>query len=830
MDSHHPRSRAALARSGRQHVLCALLWIGAGLAVAGAGIYGVMRQSVPGLSGVLILADVKRPVDIVLGPDAVPHIQAHTSDDAYVALGFLHAQNRLWQMELMRRAGQGRLSEIFGRATLESDVFIRTLDLYGHAERSLAALSDHGRRSLDAYARGVNAFLVRPTSLIEPRYPPEFLLTWHTPEPWKPADSIVIVKMMALQLSRNLDKEIQRLRFAALGLKPDEIEHLMPTEGPWGAPPLPDLTTLYPVRPMAAANGTQRASLIETLTGGGASNNWVLSGARTVSGKPLLANDPHLRLSAPTVWYLAHLAIGEAGAASNLVGATLPGTPLIPLGRGDQFAWGLTNTESDVQDLFIERVNPTNAEEYQTLEGWRAFTREAVTVRVRGGGDMRFERRSTRHGPVISGVYQGLGELLAEGTVAALQWTGLAGDDTTIEAGLFDTSVTTVAQAQERARKTVGPMQSMVVADTTGAIGMIAAARVPVRDPANTVAGRAPVPGWSAVYDWKATVPMSAMPLIDNPPDGVIATSNTRIGPVGYPHHLTFDWGPAFRQQRIEHLLAQKPKHDMDSLRAIQMDVQSLALERLNRLMGTMTRQGAGGFDASALALLDAWDGGMRAESAAPLIFVAWVKHAIEAIYDDDTDIATRLPLEDRVIALLELLDGRAKGRDWCDDRRTTARETCSLILGRTLDTALRDLERRYGPVRSRWTWGQAHYADGEHQPFGLLPVGAEFFNIRAPSPGGSFTINRGAMHIRSEPPYASRDGTTFRGVYDLADLEASLYITATGQSGNPFSPFYRSFVARWVNGDYIRIPTDPVAIARERIGVWRLAPAHPTP
>ena len=286
----------------------------------------------------------------------------------------------------------------------------------------------------------------RRTGWFEPRVPPEFLLLRHRPEPWQPADSMVTIKLMALQLSTNLNHELLRLALAAQGLNSAEIEDLMPLDAVDRPPPLPEIASLYPLRrPQTAQRRADASVLVDDLIGSGASNNWVVSGARTKSGKPLLANDPHLRLAAPAIWYLVHLGLERPGAAPvNAVGASLPGLPHVVLGRGDSVAWGFTNTGPDVQDLFIEQVNPNNPREYKTPEGWRPFIVEEMQITVKGEGVRKVERRRTRHGPVLPGFYRDLEGLLAPNHVAALQWTALSDDDTTIAAGMFDPNLRTV--------------------------------------------------------------------------------------------------------------------------------------------------------------------------------------------------------------------------------------------------------------------------------------------------------------------------------------------------------------------------------------------------
>jgi penicillin amidase len=810
-----------------------LKWVGiaAGglvlLALIGlAGGYIVLRNTVPSPSGAMAMAGLAQPVEVVRDREGVPHIFAKTIDDLYMALGFIHAQDRLWQMELQRRTGQARLSEVFGERTFTTDVFLRTLDLYGHSQRSVAALPPEAKAAAEAYARGVNAYINRGVGLLEPRLPPEFLFLRHTPEPWTVADSMVIAKLMALQLSTNLNFETLRLTLAAQGLTSAEIEDLMPLDPADAPPPMPEIAQLYPLKTTAPQKRADAATLIDDFVGSGASNNWVVSGPRTASGKPLLANDPHLRLGAPSVWYLAHLAVEQPGGSSaNVVGASLPGVPGLVLGRGDSLAWGFTNTGGDVQDLFIEKINPDNPREYLTPEGWRTFEMQEMVIAVKGGGVRKVERRRTRHGPVLPGFYRDLDGLLGKGYVASLQWTALTDDDTTLAAGLFDPGTRTVDDFFKKMRQFVVPMQSMVVADTTGRIGMIAPARVPIRSPENKVAGRAPVPGWDAIYDWKGFIPFEDVPRVDDPNVGAIGTANARIVEAGYRYHLTYDWDPAFRQQRVKQLIFDRDKHDMASMRAALADVLSPAIVKLQPLMVAQA-QASGSVDNAVLDQLTAWDATMQADRPEPLVFTAWLREAVRAIYSDDLGPAFRSYFDYRATALLRLLEGKATGRDWCDDRATPERERCGSILAAALNIALRDLEQRYGRDRSKWRYGDAHFAYSEHRPFGVVPSMASYFNVTVPSPGGNYTINRGKAEFGEEDtPFANRHASSYRAIYDLADLERSLFIQTTGQSGNFLSPFYRSFAERWAKVDFIEIPTKRETIGTSALGTWRFDP-----
>ena len=498
--------------------------------------------------------------------------------------------------------------------------------------------------------------------------------------------------------------------------------------------------------------------------------------------------------------------------------------PLIVLGRGDNVAWGFTNTGTDVEDIFIEKVNPENPREYLTPEGWLPFSVEEMTIAVKDAGVRKVERRRTRHGPVLPGFYRNLEGLLAANHVAALRWTALSDDDTTLAAGLFDPSMKSVTDYMERMRLFVVPMQSMVVADTSGRIGMIAPGRVPVRDPANKVAGRAPVPGWDATYDWKGYLKFDSLPREDNPNVGAIGTANARMVDPEYPHLLTYDWEPAFRQQRIKQLIFDAGKHDMASMRSAQTDVLSLAVLKLQPLM-IAAAQAAGSVEHAVLDQITVWDGTMRADRPEPLIFTAWMREAVRAIYRDDLGEAFDRYLGSRAVALIRLLEGRATSRDWCDDRTTPERESCGAVLAGALNRALHDLQLRYGGDRSKWRWGQAHTAFSEHRPFGLVGGLAPFFNVEVPSGGGNYTLNRGQSDFGTDQPFANRHAASFRAIYDLADLDHSLYIHTTGQSGNPLSPFYRSFATRWSKGEYIEIPTQRQAVDAASLGTWTLTP-----
>jgi penicillin amidase len=546
----------------------------------------------------------------------------------------------------------------------------------------------------------------------------------------------------------------------------------------------------------------------------------VVSGARSVSGRPLLANDPHLGLTAPSVWYFAHL----SAPGVNLIGATLPGVPAVVLGRNDRIAWGFTTTVADVQDLYIEKLDASGG--YLTPEGPRPFRVIEETIRVKGAGPEKLSVRITRHGPVISDVLRAAQELAPRGHVIAFAWTALAEDDRTLQSALK------VARARdwdgflEALRDFHAPPQNIVYADTGGDIGFIAAGRVPVRKPENDLKGQAPAPGWLAKYDWTGYLPFEELPRAFNPENGMLYTANHKITPPGYPHFISAEWQPPYRAERIRSLLEAIPKHAASSFARIQGDVVSLAMrEALPRLLATRPRSEEA---RSALARLAKWDGAMAEGRAEPLIAWAWWRELTRMLYADELGDAFRANWMPRASFVLRLLSGDASHARWCDDVRTPALETCEELLALSLEAALADLRKRFGDQMSAWRWGPAHVARHEHRPFGRRPMLARLFDIRVPTPGDTYTVNAGRVNLFDDAqPFASRHAASLRAIYDLADPERSLFIHSGGQSGNVLSPHYDAFTAAWARGEYIPMRTERKALEAQPHQLLRLRPAN---
>ena len=786
-----------------------------------AGGYAYLRQSLPQTKGEIRLAGLGAPAEILRDRYGIPHIFAASMEDASFALGFVHAQDRLWQMEMSRRVAAGRLSEIVGAGGLETDRFLRTLGVRRSAEANLRNLDGETRKLLEAYAAGVNAFIAS-----DPVLPPEFWLTGARPEPWTPADSVAWTKMMAWDLGGNWRSELLRMRLAKT-LPLDRIHELLPPYPGEKVPVIADLKELYSSMERDAVRLAQVSRPVAELGSdvlgdheGLGSNNWVVSGARSASGKPLLANDPHLGLTAPPVWYFAHL----SAPGLNVIGATLPGVPGVILGRNERIAWGFTNTGPDVQDLYIEKLDAAGG--YLAPEGARAFQIIDETIKVKGADAEKLRVRVSRHGPVISDVMREAQDLAPRGHVIAFAWTALAEDDRSAQAA------NKFARAREwdgflaAARDFQSPQQNIVYADIEGNIGFVAAGRVPHRKPGNDLKGLAPAPGWQARYDWADYIPFEQLPRSFNPESGAIVTANHRITPPGYPHFISSEWQPPYRADRIQALLDAVPKHTVPSFARIQADVVSPAMrELLPKLLATRPRSENA---RKALALLAKWDGAMTTERAEPLIAWAWWRELTRAIYADELGDAFRQNWLARAVFIGNVLSGDARQARWCDDVRTPALETCEELLALSLDAALADLAKRHGNDQTGWRWGEAHLARHEHRPLGRQPLLARIFDITVASPGDAFTVNVGRNNLNDDAqPFANRHAASLRAIYDLSDLEKSLYIHSGGQSGNILSDHYKAFSEAWAKNEYIPMRAERKTLDAEPHQLLKLFPAR---
>jgi penicillin G amidase len=755
--------------------------IGVIVLLLAALVVGAVWLTIPGARQVASIGGLSGPVDVTYDIDWVPRIRAGSEEDAATALGFLHARDRMFQMELMRRAASGRLSEVAGPATLPIDRMMRTLGLRQHATADFATLPADTQAVLAAYARGVNAWID-----LKGRFAaPEFLVLG-APERWEPTDSLLWAKTMGLWLSMNWRQELARQALA--GRVPAALlNQLWPPAT--DAPP-PDAMN-QPLTRFAAAASRLTALLPSfpapyTLPRT-ASNEWAVDGRHTATGAPLLAGDPHLAFSFPGIWYLAR--IDTPGHV--LAGATAPGVPFLVLGHNRKIAWTFTTTGADVQDIFIE--TPAGPGEYRTPEGPKPFVVREERIKVRGQTDVVLTVRETRHGPVISDLDH------PDGPIMAVAMGNLQPNDIAAAGLLALNQAESVQQAGAAAAEISSPVQNLLVADAK-TIGLFVTGRVPIRKAGD---GSAPVPG-DGSHDWIGWASGDQLPHSLAPASGRLVNANEPVWPPGFPVFMGGDTFGPWRANRIREILGQSDRHSLADFVAMQTDVVDPFARHVLPIL--LAVPGVGGPSEKALGLLRGWDGSAVMDSPAPLIFNAWMEAFYNAVLRHaGLTAGLGAPVSDFVAAVLA-----PTGAHWCDG-------DCGPMLRDALRDAVADLSARFGDDPAAWRWGDAHQAIFAHPILRSVPILGSLTTITVPSPGDDNTLDRGSTNTA----FRSVHGASFRGVYDLADLDRSLFMVTPGQSGNPFSAHARDFVLRWRDGATITL--GPAAV--RNTGTVRLVP-----
>jgi penicillin amidase len=782
-----------------------LIWLAAIIvAVPAVGALGALiwwARGLPHLEGDVRLPGLAADVRIVRDKFGVPHIFASSLKDAARALGYLHAQDRFFQMDVTRRVLQGRISEAVGPVALNLDKLNRALDLAGRARDSLAALSPELRDHLTAYAEGVNSWLTDSGQGL----PLEYALLGMEPEPWRAEDSVLWGKGMAWKLSANWRQDAARAMVAeAYGQQ--RAERLFPPKFPeWPVTLKPEITRIIPQNPAqqgAAIPGRQTSvdsllmkRLLELpASDAGASNEWVVAGARTVSGKPILANDPHLEFGIPILWYLVRINTPEL----TVAGATAPGVPLVLLGQNSHIAWGFTTTDSDAQDLFIETPSANNPGHYDTPSGPQPIRVETVVIKVKGAEPVPFTRRETHHGPVISDAVADAKALAGGDKMVSLAWNGLGRADTSAEAFYRMNRARNWQEFQDALRLHQSPTQNIVYADREGNIGFMNAGEVPVRKSGD---GRYPANGATGDGDWTGVVPFKGWPSLYNPPAGAIVNANNANTDASYPHWFGRDQTAGYRAMRIIERLSDLPKHDVDTMGDIQLDTDANHARDL--LPFLLKLQPETEQEEEALFLLRDWDHNAQYDRPEALILDWWLlrmneellKSGLEPVAPTSGSLNASV-----VVSILRTPDG------FCG--RNGGATDCMDAVRAAFKRTLAELTERYGADPSDWRWGDEHVAIVENQVLDKLPGFRTIFGQAFPSDGGFYSINRGGNLGRPEPerPLARKSGAGYRGLYDLADPSRSRFVIATGQSEHPLSPFYADQLPLYRAGEGIRL------------------------
>lgn len=794
--------------------------------------YFLAARSLPNYTKTLEVTGISAPVEIVRDNANVPHIFGETDGDVFYGLGYAHAQDRLWQMTMLRRTAQGRLSEVFGSRTVSIDTLMRRLDIYRLASLSTGSQDARTTQALEAYAAGVNMRINEINESALGRGAPEMFLFGSAISPWRPADSLAVTKLMALQLSGHLQDEVLRARTSLI--LPDEarLSDILPEMPGTGVAALPKYASLIdgPL-PRYAAVTDRRDPLHPAPQRGlaGASNAWAAAPERSASGGTLMANDPHLGFTAPAIWYLTRLEL----AAGGVIGGTIPGMPVVLAGRSASIGWGITSSYLDDQDLYIERLNPENPEEYDTPDGFKPFVTRKSIINIKDADPITITLRWTDNGPVLSGSDFNLGTITPQGHVASLAWTALSARDTSMSAAMGIMQSADVQSALVSAKSYIAPSQNLTLVDKDKiALKLIGA--MPERDQNHQSKGRLPSPGWIAANRWKGTFPVETNPEFKDPEGGILGNTNNKLVQRPFPVHVSYEWGDSQRIQRWKLLMQNRQVHTRDSFIEAQLDTVSFTARTMLPLIGAdlwFTGEAAPNGTPErkrqiALELLANWTGEMNEHLPEPLIYSAWLRALQDRLIKDELGpLASEFKHVEPLFIerVFRDIDGAA---EWCDILQSSPKETCADIARLSLDAAILWLEENFTTDLASLRWGDAHQATHDHAVLGDVPVLRYFVNIRQSASGGDNTLMRGRTKGGpAKDAFNNVHGAGYRGVYDFTDPDSSLFITSTGQSGHLFSRHYDDLGALWRRGEYIPMSLDEGLARAAAVGITTLIP-----
>jgi penicillin amidase len=768
-----------------------------------------LRKSLPEISGDFSLQGISQSIDIYRDEYGIPHIYAQNRDDLMFAVGFVSAQDRLWQMDLTRRAAAGRLAEIFGERVIAADLLARTIGFERIAKQQIEKLSPDSLAAIEAYSSGVNACIKHTSTL-----PLEFRLRGYEPEPWQPSDSMAISRVLAWQLSKNYKSELLMLRIETRldPLRASELGSTYPSGGPFIMSPE------FKPEPIGIPYFDKGALILDEIVGtSGGSNCWVIGPSLTKNGAPILANDPHLSgTRMPSIWYFVHM----VGGGFDVIGGVAPGLPMPLLGHNRRIGWGITNMNADVQDVFVERLNPDNPNQYEYDGTWldmEART-ERIHFRTEDGDQSYIEKivKSTRKGPIITGISPGTAKAVS------LSWTGF--EPTPDFEALVGINL---AGNWEEFRATLGAFavapQNFIYADVDGNIGYCGAGKIPIRSSGN---GITPQRGWTSATEWKGYVPFDEMPHVLNPAAGYIVTANNQVIPGKFRPFLSAYWAPPYRYQRIAELIEQSDRHDVESVANMQFDSKSLLAGSIIISLTPALSDLEDPRLIKAASYLKQWNFANTTESVAATIYHEFFARLAQNTFQKEMGRElSRAYLDDyylwleRFVVILQ-----DENSHWFDSARTEEIETRDDVVIRSFEEAIASLDRKLGKDMSTWNWGRAHKLEFRH-PFDQNSVGKRLFNLGPYSfPGDGESVNRGTFGFNK--PYDVTMAASIRHVMDFSQLNQTLGIHTTGQSGHVASEHYDDFVGKWLGGEYVTMKMDRDDIIDSLEGHVRLSPA----
>ncbi len=774
----------------------------------------IVKKSLPQTAGTLTVSGLQSPVKIYRDAFGVPHIFAQNEADLLFAMGYVVSQDRLWQMELNRRAATGTLAEIFGSRAIEIDQFIRTIGIPKIANELTQKISSESRSILTAYAAGVNAYLAQNKNHLSN----EFVLMQSQFQPWKIEHSLAYQRFIAwgLEMAWRVDPLYGELVDRIGSEKTTEILPIYPANAP-------TIVEDQSIQFRGLQNSFNKiahdlSDLIKMNVTGLGSNSWVLSGERTTTGKPLLANDPHLMHQNPSIWYEVHL----KAPGIDCYGVALPGCPGIVIGHNQAIAWGLTNVMADGCDFFVEKINPENSNQYWYQEKWNEMTKTTEVISVKDQPSVTFDIRFTQQGPIISDIHPTIKD---SSKSVSLKWTGYQPSDETLACNKIN-KARTWNEFLEGLKYFAVPAQNYIYADNQGNIGYHCAGSIPIRRKGT---GLMPQPGWNRDFDWMTFIPFEQLPHSFNPFKGMIVTANNKIDDDSYPHFISNYWEPPYRAQRINELLTKKNKLSIDDFKVIQSDQFS---KHAQFLMPTILKALPEFKQDTQLKTyvchcLQTWDLKLSTESVAPTIFEIFLIQFYKNIFQDelgDTLISDFLELPSIPIRVTDNLISQETS-DWFDNIKTPdIKETLPDIVLTSLEETIDYIRSNFGETVYQWRWGKIHTVTFEHMLGQKNPVN-RLFNIGPFPLGGSYCSVNNATFLINRNDFRAVSGPSMRQIVDLSKRNNSLSVITTGQCGNPLSQHFKDQTPLWLNGAYHKAITDSTEICSSEFDLLILKP-----
>ncbi|CAM3004144.1 penicillin acylase family protein [Paenibacillus sediminis] len=746
--------------------------------------YWILDRSLPVIKGELAIAGLQEPVSVWRDENGVPHIEAKNDHDLYMAQGYVTAQDRLFQMDLSRRQASGQLSEVIGDATVDRDKFFRAFGLRRAAEASLAGYSAESKNMLEWYAQGVNNYIHQAKD--SGSLPAEFRILGYSPSDWSPIDSLTIGKYMAYDLGGHWQGQAFRYELSQK-VSPEMALELFPSYPEGGVTIIQALKD----NPVDLKRLIAAADIPNPFNG---SNNWVISGEKSASGKPMLANDPHLGLSTPSIWYETNLKAPDL----DVSGVIFAGVPGIIVGHNEHVAWGVTNVGPDVQDLYIEKRNPNNPNEFEYMGKWEPATIYNEEIKVKGKPAVSYQVQVTRHGPIISE----FADDKSQDTALALKWTALA-PTTELEAVQKFAKARNWDEFKEALTYFEAPAQNFVFAADDGTIAYRANGKIPIRKKGDSMV---PVPGWTDEYEWTGYIPWEELPTTVNPPKGYIATANNKVIDDSYPYHISNSWAEPYREMRIQQVLESKPVLQTSDLQVLQFDRHNLLAEEfLPGLLSVLSKNSdLRPVDQDVVRLLQSWNKEDDPQQGAPLAFAFWINQIEDVVFKPEiTDDMIKL-FEDKSIVRDELLRKALAGKPepWIDGKGGIEK-----VALRSFEQAVDQAVSLQGNNPDKWKWGNYHQVDFAH-PLGAVKPLNLIFNAKATPMGGS-RVTVGAAGWDDETGEVDHGGA-WRTVIDLSNPMQSFNVVGPGQSGHLLSRWYHDQVDEWTTGKYHLTSMDP--------------------